>query len=180
MSLEEETSQDSALTVVDLHSIGFFESDKTKDRVISVIVAHEQQTPLEHRTILKTGKSASELQREATVILGEGFIPNGEDLMRADFIEVRPKPKLFVTRYKGSLKELNGWIFGVQDYNGPDGTLRKLSEPHLRTWGIGATDASGRPLLSGDYDSALKYYRESGKWSEIVEIKDWSTFSKLR
>lgn len=179
MSIEEALTEN-PLAIVDLHSIGFFESDKTRDRTVSVILAHEQADMLEHKTIRKTGKSTQELQKEAQEILDAGFVANGEDLVRMDFIEVRPKPKLYIIKYKGSLKALNDWIFGVQDYAGPDGTLRTVSEPHLRTWGSGTTDASGRPLLSNDYESQLKYYRECGKFSEVVEVKTWEEFKKLR
>ena len=82
---------------------------------------------------------------------------NGEDLVKADFIEVRPKPKLYICKFKGSAREFSEWANGRQIYD-QDGLLRTTSGPHLRTWVLGRVDAGGNASLENDYQKILAYY----------------------
>lgn len=180
MSIEE-TQPENTPALIDLHSINFFAEDVVKDRVISCVLAHEDQSGLAEKLISKTGKSTEQLAAEIEKY-EKGNPPlffNSEDWRSIRLQEKQHRPRLFICKFKGSLKELNRWIFGEQIYDA-DGLLKTVAPSHLRTWAVGSTSADGRPLLSQDYQEQLAYYRKSDKFSEVVEIATWEEFKKLR
>jgi len=144
---------------------------------VELTVLHEDGSMLRELFIEKVGRSQEEISKDIKKAEAQGLYQNSEDWQRIRMLERREKPKAYIFRYKGLLKELNDYINGVSVDTGQG--IKTVSEGHPRTWIIGRNDSFGNLDIEQNYDKILKYHNDSGRFSEIVETS-WDFVKKQR
>lgn len=143
-----------------------------------MVICHEDGSPRKEIMIQIVGKNLVELQKEIDAALKQGLEENSRDAFRIRMLEKTHLPKAYVCKVpREKFKELSDYITGVAQMG--ESGYKQISPSHPRTWAIGNGNPLGPTDIQTDYNAALEYWKNSGKFSEVVETS-WDEVKKMR
>lgn len=166
--------------IQEMRSAGFNPGDENPaalNEIIEVWLTHEDQSMREH-VYVRRSLDEKELLRQVEALQARGFTQCGENLQCFDFVAPSERPKLFLTKFKGTKKELSVWILGDPGRILPNGIVdpSTIRVGHIRSWAIGMPGRFAKDKTEVmDYLKTLVPHR----FSRIVELP-LDEFLKLR